>query len=85
MGDLAVALKFNPNLHVQLNSGYFDLATPFFEGFYELEHLPIPDKLQQNLETRRYVSGHMVYAVETELHALHDNVADFVRRTSPGK
>jgi hypothetical protein len=24
----------------------------------------------------------MIYAVEAELHALHDNVADFIRRTS---
>jgi carboxypeptidase C (cathepsin A) len=46
-------------------------------------HLPIPDKLQANLETRRYAAGHMIYAVESELHALHDNVADFVRRTTP--
>jgi carboxypeptidase C (cathepsin A) len=85
MGDLAAAMKFNPNLHVQLESGYFDLATPFFEGSYELAHLPIPDKLQQNLETKRYASGHMIYAVEAELHALHDNVADFIRRTSPAR
>jgi carboxypeptidase C (cathepsin A) len=83
MGDLAAAMKFNPNLRVQLESGYFDLATPFFEGTYELMHLPIPDKLQANLETRRYAAGHMIYAVESELHALHDNVADFVRRTTP--
>ena len=82
MSDLAIAMKYNPNLRVQLESGYFDLATPFFEGTYELMHLPIPDTLQANLETRRYHSGHMVYAVEAELHALHDNVADFIRRTS---
>ena len=38
-------------------------------------HLSIPERLQKNLETRRYASGHMVYAVESQLHALHDNVA----------
>jgi len=82
MGDLAAAMKYNPKLHVQLESGYFDLATPFFEGTYELTHLPIPDQLQANLETRRYESGHMIYAIPAQLHALHDNVADFIRRTS---
>ena len=81
-GDLAAAMKYNPNLHVQLEAGYFDLATPFYEGTYELTHLPIPDKLKANLETRRYPSGHMIYAAPAELHALHDNVADFIRRTS---
>ena len=82
MGDLAIALKYNPNLHVQLESGYFDVATPFFQGTYEMMHLAIPDKLRGNIEMKRYESGHMVYAVESQLHALHDNVADFIRRTS---
>jgi carboxypeptidase C (cathepsin A) len=84
MGDLAVAMKLNPDLHIQLNGGYYDLATPFFQGNYEMQHLPIPDALAQNVEFRRYESGHMVYAVEAQLHALHDNVADFIRRTSSG-
>jgi carboxypeptidase C (cathepsin A) len=82
MGDLAVAMKYNPNLRILLNSGYFDLGTPFFQGNYEMAHLPIPDRLQANIEFQRYESGHMVYAVESQLHALHDNVADFIRRTS---
>ena len=84
MDDLAVAMKFNPNLHIQLDAGYFDLATPFFEGIYEMQHLPIPDRLQANIETRQFESGHMVYAVEAQLHAIHDNVTDFIRRTSSG-
>ncbi len=83
MDDLAIAMKYNPNLHVQLEAGYFDLATPFFQGSYELMHLNVPERLQKNLETKRYASGHMIYAVESQLHALHDNVADFIRRTSP--
>jgi hypothetical protein len=28
MLDLAVAMKQNPNLRVQLHGGYYDLATP---------------------------------------------------------
>ena len=80
--DLATAMKYDPNLHVLLNSGYFDLATPFFEGVYEMAHLPIPDALQKNIEIRDYPSGHMVYANEAALRQLHDNVADFIRRTS---
>ncbi len=67
---------------MQLNAGYFDLATPFFQGVYEMHHLPIPDRLQANIEYRFYESGHMVYAQEASLRALHDNVADFIRRTS---
>jgi carboxypeptidase C (cathepsin A) len=36
MLDLAMAMKYNPDLKVMLNAGYFDLATPFFEGIYEM-------------------------------------------------
>ncbi len=81
MPDLATAMKLNPNLRVQYDGGYYDLATPFYEAVYELQHLPIPAKLQNNIEYRYYESGHMVYAHEPALKSLHDNVADFVRRT----
>jgi carboxypeptidase C (cathepsin A) len=81
MTDLATAMKYNPNLHVQLHAGYYDLATPFYEGVYEMQHLPIPDRLQKNIEYKFYESGHMVYAVESQRKALHDNAADFIRRT----
>ena len=81
MPDLANAMKVNPLLKVQLNAGYFDLATPFYEGIYELRHLPIPAKLQENIEYKFYESGHMVYAHESALKALHDNVAAFIRKT----
>jgi carboxypeptidase C (cathepsin A) len=82
MPDLATAMKYNPNLKVELHAGYFDLATPFFEGVYEMQHLPVPDKLQANIGYHFYESGHMVYAQEASLRALHDNVADFIRKTS---
>ncbi len=85
MPDLANAMKINPNLKVQLNAGYFDLATPFYQGIYEMHHLPIPAALQANIEYKFYDSGHMVYAKESSLKLLHDNVAGFIRRTStPG-
>ena len=74
----------NPKLKIQLNAGYFDLATPYYEGVYEMQHLPIPASLQGNIEFRQYESGHMVYANQAALKQLHDNVADFIRRNSNG-
>jgi carboxypeptidase C (cathepsin A) len=81
MPDLADAMKYNPDLKIMLNGGYFDLATPFFEGIYEMHHLPIPQKLQSNIEYHYYQSGHMVYAHDESLKQLHDNVAAFIRKT----
>jgi carboxypeptidase C (cathepsin A) len=79
--DLATAMKENPNLKVQMNGGYFDLATPYFAALFELRHLPIDPALQQNIETHFYTSGHMVYAHEPDLKALHANVAQFIGKT----
>src|ERR1700744_986416 len=82
MPDLANAMKINPNLKVQLNAGYFDLATPFYQGIYEMHHLPIPANLHANIEYKFYVYGHMDYAKDSALKLLHDNVVGFIRRTS---
>jgi carboxypeptidase C (cathepsin A) len=84
MPDLAVAMKQNPNLKVQLNGGYFDLATPYFAAVYELRQLPIQASLQDNIDMHFYTSGHMVYAHEPDLKALHGNVAAFIERTKNG-
>ena len=79
--DLAAAMKTNPGLKVLVLGGYFDLATPYAEGQYEMRHLPIPANLRGNIDYRYYQSGHMVYAHEESARALHDDVAAFIRRT----
>ncbi|MDE2110917.1 MAG: peptidase S10 [Alphaproteobacteria bacterium] len=81
MPDLATAMKYNPDLKVMVNGGYFDLATPYYEGWYEMHHLQIPFSLQGNIQYRYYQSGHMVYANEAALKQLHDNVAAFINAT----
>ena len=80
--DLAVAMKTNPSLKVMVNGGYYDVSTPYFAGLYEMRHLPVPQNLLGNVEYHYYESGHMVYAHHPSLVAIHDNVADFIRRTS---
>jgi len=81
MPDLANAMKQNPNLKVMVNGGYYDLATPYYEGWYEMHHLPIPVNLQANISYHYFPSGHMVYAHEQSLKDLHDAVAEFIRQT----
>ncbi len=85
MPDLAFTMKSNPNMRVMLAGGYFDLATPYYEGFYEMHHLPIPQKLQSNISYHYYEAGHMVYVNEGVLAKFHDDIAAFVRGTETGK
>jgi len=81
MPDLAAAMVYNPKLKVMLNMGYFDLVTPFFEGEYEMHHLPVPAELQKNISYFHYMSGHMAYLHLPVLKELHDNVAKFINDT----
>ena len=85
MPDLAYTMKNNPTMRVMVAGGYYDLATPFFEGMYEMRHLQIPEKLQGNTTYKYYESGHMVYVNEGVLKRFHDDVAAFVKGTEAGK
>lgn len=77
--DLAYTLKVNPTMRVLVMGGYFDTATPYFEGRFEMRHLPVPQSLRGNISYKYYPSGHMIYAHEDSLKALHDDVAAFVK------
>jgi carboxypeptidase C (cathepsin A) len=85
MPDLANTMKSNPKMKVMLAGGYYDLATPFYEGYYEMHHLQIPDKLQANISYHYYPSGHMVYVNEGVLKQFHADVAAFIQSTEGGK
>ncbi len=84
MPDLAHAMKLNPSMKVLLAGGYYDLATPFFEGIYEMRHLPIPQTLQSNISYHYYAAGHMIYVNEGILKQFHNDVAAFIRGTEKG-
>jgi carboxypeptidase C (cathepsin A) len=81
--DLAAAMKMNPTMRVLALGGYYDVSTPYFEGRFELGHLPIPASLEQNIEYRYYESGHMVYVNVPTLKRLHDDVSAFIQSGGP--
>jgi len=85
MTDLAQTLKGNPKTKVLLAGGYYDLATPFFEGMYEIHHLPIPHDLQSNISYKYYQAGHMIYVNDNILKQFHDDVAAFIKSTEAAK
>ena len=82
--DLAQTMKLNPKMKILLAGGYYDLATPFFEGIYEMHHLPVPAKLQSNIEYHYYQAGHMIYVNDAILKQFHDDVARFIRGSEGG-
>jgi carboxypeptidase C (cathepsin A) len=76
--DLIQALLVNPRLKVEIENGYYDLATPFFATEFTVDHLGLPEKLQKNIALQYYDAGHMMYVHEEDLVKLKANVANFI-------
>lgn len=85
MPDLAFRMKLNPKMKIMLAGGYYDLATPYFEGIYEMHHLQIPKALQSNISYHYYEAGHMVYVNEDALKQFRADVAAFIKSTEDGR
>jgi carboxypeptidase C (cathepsin A) len=80
--DLAQELMMNPRAHVLLNSGLFDLATPYFAAEWTMDHLGVPPQVRAQITEVEYMSGHMVYVHVPSLAEFRKNVGAFVDRTS---
>jgi len=80
--DLVSAMVSNPKLRVEVENGYYDLATPFMETEYSMEHLGIPEALRKNLKLQYYEAGHMMYVRDEDLAKLKANVAAFIDSAS---
>jgi carboxypeptidase C (cathepsin A) len=76
--DLVNAFLDNTHLHVQVENGFFDMATPFFATEYTMDHLGLPPDLRSRIEFQYYRSGHMIYLNEKELPRLKSNIAAFI-------
>lgn len=78
--DLVQAMVANPHMVVQVENGYFDMATPFFPAEFTMAHLGISDRLQKNITLKYYASGHMMYLRDEDRAALRANLAAFIAR-----
>jgi carboxypeptidase C (cathepsin A) len=76
--DLVLAMTSNPHLQVEVENGYFDMATPFFATEYTMDHLNLPASLQTHIHMNYYDSGHMMYLSDSELPKLKANISGFI-------
>jgi carboxypeptidase C (cathepsin A) len=83
--DLAQLLSVNPKAHVLLNSGLYDLATPYFAAEWTMDHLGVPKQVRAQVEEAEYDSGHMIYVNPSALAKFKQVVGAFVDRTSGGQ
>jgi carboxypeptidase C (cathepsin A) len=80
--DLAEALQRNTHLQVLLNSGIYDLATPYYAAEYTMDHLGLPKELRNHVQIVEYDAGHMMYVHPQSLAKLKASIASFIDRTS---
>jgi carboxypeptidase C (cathepsin A) len=80
--DLAQAMITNPRLLVQVENGYYDMATPFFATEFTMTHLGLPAELQAHITYDYYPAGHMMYLHDESRVKLHDNIAAFIDRAT---
>jgi carboxypeptidase C (cathepsin A) len=79
--DLAHAMTMNPGLHVLIQQGYYDLATPYLATKHDMEHLDIPQEARKRIRLELYEAGHMMYLHEPSLAKFRDDLARFIRDT----
>jgi len=81
--DLAAALRDNPHLQVLSLNGWYDMATPFFQTEYDLDHMLLDPSLKDHVHLAYYPSGHMVYLNPEALKLMKADVARFYDLAAP--
>jgi carboxypeptidase C (cathepsin A) len=76
--DLIHEMIQNAQLQVEVENGYFDMATPFFATEYTMDHLLLPAEVQNRVHLQYYSAGHMMYLHEEDLAKLKGNVGSFI-------
>lgn len=77
---LRQAMTRNPELRVLFTSGYYDLATPYFDTPFSVAQMGLPAKLKQNVTIEYYEAGHMMYIRRADHAKFKKDVADFIRK-----
>ncbi|HVR42188.1 MAG TPA: carboxypeptidase [Thermoanaerobaculia bacterium] len=79
--DLAHAMTMNPGLHVLVQQGYYDLATPYFVTEYYVDHLDVPPAARARIHFELYEAGHMMYIHPPSMEKYRDDLVRFIRET----
>jgi len=79
--DISMALTTNPGLHILVQQGYFDLATPMLATKHYMAHLDITAKARERIRMEYYQAGHMMYIHKPSMIKFRHDLATFIRNT----
>ena len=77
--NLRRAITHNPHLQVLVTASFYDLATPYFDAIYTIDHLGLPESLRGNVRITTYEAGHMMYIRRSEHEKLKRDIAGLLR------
>mgnify|MGYP006190288173 CR=1 FL=1 len=73
-----------PQLKVLLQSGYYDVGTPYFPAELTFDHMHLEPERARNVTKNRYEAGHMMYVHEPSLAKMRTDLIDFLSSLRPG-
>ena len=79
--DLAMAMTMNPGLHVLVQHGRFDMATPFLAMKYDLDHLDVAPEARKRIRVQYFEAGHMMYLHGPSARLFRESLVGFIRDT----
>ena len=79
--DLARAMTKNPGLHVLVQQGWYDLATPHFVMKHDIDHLRITPEARGRIRVEYYDAGHMMYLHGPSMRKYREDLARFIQDT----
>jgi carboxypeptidase C (cathepsin A) len=80
---LRKAMSVNPKLRVLVQSGVYDLATPYFASDYTMNHFSFESAVRERFVNKRYLAGHMMYIHEPSLVAQRQDLLEFIIKPTP--
>ncbi len=79
--DLSMAMTMNPGLHLLVEQGLYDLATPTMALKYNLDHLRLTPEARKRIRVNYHDAGHMMYLNLPAARRFRENVVGFIRDT----
>lgn len=81
--NLRQAMAQNPNLHLMVQSGYYDGACDYFNAKYNMWQMDPGGKLKDRMSFKGYRSGHMMYLRSEDLATSNEDIREFIRASLP--
>ncbi|HVT65416.1 MAG TPA: hypothetical protein VHD81_09690 [Mycobacteriales bacterium] len=77
--QLRSAMNKAPQMKVLLQSGIYDLGTPYFPAELTFDHLYLDPDRRANVTMKRYEAGHMMYLHEPSLVQMRADLGAFLK------